>query len=88
MTLAEELQAANEWFMTRYGSGDMKNVSQIYAEDCKIMATGYNVLEGRACTFPLFVALRMREQGPLLNDACTMYVSLWSNEETVTQSMY
>ena len=38
----------SDWFKARYDSGDMKNLAQLYTEDCKIMPTGYDVLEGRA----------------------------------------
>ena len=54
-TLADEIKAANERFMARYGSGDMKSLSLLYTEDCKIMPTGSDVQEGRASTVPLFV---------------------------------
>ena len=57
VTLADEIKAANEKFMSRYASGDMKSLSQLYVEDCKIMPAGMDVVEGRAGT--LFAGLRV-----------------------------
>ena len=57
--------------MSLYGSGDLKSLSQLYTEDCKIMPTGSDVLEGRASTLPLFVGLRMRAEAILSSSAAS-----------------
>ena len=45
--LQDEIQAANEKFMDAYNKGDMNALSALYTEDCKLMPTGSDVVNGR-----------------------------------------
>jgi ketosteroid isomerase-like protein len=61
--------------MSRYASGDMKALSELYTEDCKLMPPGSDVVEGRAGVESVFnsvhgggaktVKLEIDEVGPL-----------------------
>ena len=46
-SVAEQLKALNDDFASRYGSGDMKFLAQLYTEDSKIMPPGSDVVTGR-----------------------------------------
>lgn len=46
-TVAEEIKSINETFMSLFASGDMNGLSQLYTENCRIMPTGTDVIEGR-----------------------------------------
>ena len=43
----DEIQGRNAHFMKCWASGDFKSLSEIYTEDCKILATGCDTQLGR-----------------------------------------
>ena len=45
--LKKEIEACNVKFMEHFGKNDMKGLSELYTEDCKLMPTGSETLIGR-----------------------------------------
>lgn len=48
-SVAAEIQDLNDRFMAFYKNNNMKGLSELYTEDCKLMPPGTDVLNGRAC---------------------------------------
>ena len=46
----DEIRAVGEKFTSCYNSGNMKALSELYTEDCKILPPGADVQKGRAGT--------------------------------------
>ena len=47
-SFAGVIQALNDRFMEFYKNNDMKGLSELYTEDCKLMPPGTDVLTGRS----------------------------------------
>ena len=45
--MKDVIDGRNAEFMKCWGNGDIKGVSQLYTEDCKIMCAGCDTLVGR-----------------------------------------
>jgi len=47
IALKDDIEAANKKFMDIFKAQDANALSMLYTEDCKVMATGMDVLTGR-----------------------------------------
>eukprot|EP00112_Aurelia_sp_Birch-Aquarium-sp1_P006211 Seg169.18 transcript_id=Seg169.18/GoldUCD/mRNA.D3Y31 product="hypothetical protein" protein_id=Seg169.18/GoldUCD/D3Y31 len=52
--MKDVIDGRNAEFMKCWANGDIKGVSQLYTEDCKIMCAGCDTLVGRQAVVDLF----------------------------------
>jgi ketosteroid isomerase-like protein len=57
-SFAGVIQALNDRFMEFYKNNDMKGLSELYTEDCKLMPPGTDVLNGRSAAADVYAKLR------------------------------